>query len=241
MRPVLRGNSPQVPDYDNYRDAFGELAGRIGMFCSYCERRIATQLAVEHIQPKGLAAYTHLQGRWDNFLLGCVNCNSTKGDTDVVLAEVLLPDRDNTAAAYEYTLDGKIAILRRLNVPERRMAERTLTMTGLDKRASTVVDSNGQLVAIDRVTQRMEVWLIAQESKNDLHANPSDELRRQIARTATAHGFFSIWMTVFSDNVAVRKLLIEAFPGTAADCFDAKSTDIISPRPLNGLANGSKI
>src|SRR5271157_6059904 len=102
MRPVLRGNSPQAADYDNYRDAFGELAGRIGMFCSYCERRIATQLAVEHIQPKGLPAYAHLQG--------CVNCNSTKKDKDVVLAEVLLPDRDNTAAAYEYTMDGHITV-----------------------------------------------------------------------------------------------------------------------------------
>lgn len=73
MRPVVRGASPQAGDFKNYRDAFAELAGRIGMFCSYCERRIATQLAVEHIQPKAL--YEHLQGRWDNFLLGCVNCN----------------------------------------------------------------------------------------------------------------------------------------------------------------------
>ena len=241
MRPVLRGNSPQAADYDNYRDAFGELTGRIGMFCSYCERRIPTQLAVEHIQPKGLPAYAHLQGRWENFLLGCVNCNSTKKDQDVVLANVLLPDRDNTAAAYEYTMDGKITIPGRLTVAQRTMAERTLALTGLDRRASAVVDSNGQLVAIDRVAQRMEIWLIAQESKNDLQANPNDAFRRQIARTATGHGFFSIWMTVFSDDVAVRKLLIAEFRGTATDCFDANSTALVSPRPPNGLANGSKI
>lgn len=49
MRPVLRGDSPQAMDFANYRDAFGELASRIDMFCSYCERRIVTQLAVEHI------------------------------------------------------------------------------------------------------------------------------------------------------------------------------------------------
>ena len=143
------------------------------MFCSYCERRIPTQLAVEHIQPKGLPAYAHLQGRWENFLLGCVNCNSTKGDKDVVLADVLLPDRDNTAAAYEYTMDGKITIPGRLTAAQRTMAERTLALTGLDRRASAAVDSNGQLVAIDRWRQRMEIWLIAQESKNDLQANPS--------------------------------------------------------------------
>jgi uncharacterized protein (TIGR02646 family) len=241
MRPVLRGNSPRAADYDNYRGAFGELAGRIGMFCSYCERRIPTNLAVEHIQPKNLAAYRHLQGRWDNFLLSCVNCNSTKGDKDVVLADFLLPDRDNTAAAYEYTMDGEITIPGRLTDPEQTMAKRTLTLTGLDKRASTVVDSNGQLIAIDRVAQRMEIWLIAQESKHDLHLNPSDGFRRQIARTATGHGFFSIWMTVFSDDVAVRKLLIQEFLGTATDCFDPNSTAVVSPRPSNGLADGSKI
>lgn len=241
MRPILRGNSPRAADYDNYRDAFAELTGRIGMFCSYCERRIATQLAVEHIQPKSLPAYAHLQGRWENFLLGCVNCNSTKGDKDVVLAKVLLPDRDNTAAAYEYTMDGKIMVSSGMPVAERSMAERTLALTGLDKRASAVVDSNGQLVAIDRVAQRMEIWLIAQESKNDLQANPSDGFRRQIARTAIGHGFFSIWMTVFADDSAVRRLLIAEFRGTATDCFDANSTGLVSPRPPNGLANGSKI
>src|SRR5579863_9385903 len=106
MRPVVRGDSPQANDYEDYRDAFPDLAARIGRFCSYCERRIATSLAVEHIQPKGVPAYQHLEGRWDNFLMGCVNCNSTKGDEDVILSEVLLPDRDNTAAAYVYTMDA---------------------------------------------------------------------------------------------------------------------------------------
>jgi len=121
------------------------------------------------------------------------------------------------------------------------MAQRTLALVGLDKRASAVVDSNGQLVAIDRVAQRMEIWLIARESKNDLQANPSDGFRRQIARTATGHGFFSIWMTVFSDDIAVRKLLIEEFRGTASDCFNPNSTAHVNPRPANGLAHGSKL
>jgi uncharacterized protein (TIGR02646 family) len=241
MRPVFRGDSPQAADYDNHRDAFGELTGRIGMFCSYCERRIATQLAVEHIQPKGLPAYEHLYGRWENYLLGCVNCNSTKKDKNVVLANVLLPDRDNTAAAYEYTMDGEITIPARLTAIQRTMAEGTLALTGLDKGATRVIDSNGRLVAIDRVNQRKEIWLIAQESKTDLQANQSDGFRRQIARTATGHGFFSIWMAVFSDDVAVRKFLIAEFLGTATDCFDANSTALVSPRPPNGLANGNKI
>lgn len=241
MRPVLRGNSPQAGDFANYRDAFGELVSRIGMFCSYCERRIATQLAVEHIQPKGLPAYAHLQGRWDNFLLGCVNCNSTKGDKDVVLADFLLPDRDNTAAAYVYTMDGQITVPGQMTEGQQAMAKRTLALTGLDKRASAVLDSNGQLIAIDRVAQRMEIWLIAQDSKDDLQTNPNDAFRRQIARTATGHGFFSIWMAVFQDEPEVRKFLIQAFAGTAADCFDPISTAFLSPRPPNHLVHGGKI
>ncbi|MBS0206748.1 MAG: HNH endonuclease [Planctomycetes bacterium] len=242
MRPVLRGDRPQTGDFANYRDAFGELVSRIGMFCSYCERRVATQLAVEHIQPKdGPYGHPDMERRWENFLLGCVNCNSTKGAKDVVLANLLLPDRDNTGAAYEYTMDGKIKLATGLTASQSTLAMNTLKLVGLDKPLNHVLDSNGQLVAIDRMSQRMEVWLIARASKDDLQANPNDAFRRQIARAATGHGFFSIWMTVFQDDSAVRKLLIKEFKGTAVDCFDPNTTHTISPRPANGLADGSKL
>ncbi|MDB5310310.1 MAG: endonuclease [Gemmataceae bacterium] len=241
MRPVFRDASPLAGDYEEYRDSFPDLVGRIGAYCSYCERRIATNLAVEHIQPKSLPAYTHLKGRWDNFLLGCVNCNSTKKDKDVVLDKVLLPDRDNTAAVFDYTMDGTISV--RVGLPDatRAMAAAVLALVGLDRRASAVIDNNGRLVAIDRVAQRMEAWLTAQSSRDDLLANPTEAFRRQVARTARECGFFSIWMAAFADDIAVRRLLIAEFGGTAADCFDPATSFPISPRPLNGLANGGKV
>lgn len=241
MRPVLRGASPQTADFDEYHDAFAELSSRIGMFCSYCERRIPTNLAVEHIQPKKLPAYEHLKGRWENFLLGCVNCNSTKGKKDVILNKVLLPDRDDTAAAYAYTMDGKVTVRTGLTQSQQEMAIRTLELTGLDKPISEVIDSNGRLVAIDRVAQRMEIWLTARYSKDDLRSNPTVAFRRQIVKTAIASGCFSIWMTVFEDDIDVRKLLIQGFAGTASDCFDPNTTKIISPRGGNGLPYGGKI
>jgi uncharacterized protein (TIGR02646 family) len=241
MRPVFRDVSPRAQDYDDFRDAFNDLVSRIGMFCSYCERRIPTQLAVEHIQPKALPAYSHLEGRWENFLLACVNCNSTKSKKDVVLKHLLLPDRDNTAAAFSYTMDGDIRVRDGLTNAQRAMAKKTLSLTGLDKRASSAIDSNGNLVAIDRVAQRMEIWMIAEVSKNDLQSNQTDEFRRQIARTATGHGFFSIWMAVFENDPAVRKQLIREFKGTAADCFDSNTTSFVSPRPANGLLDAGKI
>jgi len=238
---VFRGPSPLSKDYANHRDAFPDLASRLGPFCSYCERRIATVLAVEHIQPRSRPAYAHLFGCWDNFLLGCVNCNSTKKAKDVVLADVLLPDRDNTAAAYEYTLDGKVAIKAGLTPPQVQLAKNTLALTGLDKHGGNVKDSNEKLVATDRQSQRMEVWLTALSSKNDLHSQPTDAFRRQIVETAFGRGFFSIWMKVFVDDIAIRKFLIEKFSGTAGDCFDPDTTATVTPRPANGLSGGGKM
>lgn len=249
MRPINRRASPQNRDFDDYRDAFPELQSRLGPYCSYCERRVATQLAVEHIQPKGLPQYARLIGKWDNFLLACVNCNGTKSDRNVNLAEIFLPDRDNTGAAFIYTMDGRISPSPRLNAEQRQMAMDTLALTGLDKGPNQALDENGKIVAIDRINQRMEVWLIARESKEDLLASPTAPMRRQILRAAQGHGFFSIWMEVFGDDVAMRRLFIEGFmrngefsgfPGTAADCYDA-NTNPITPRPYNGLADGGKI
>lgn len=238
MRPVERGNSPKAGDFADYRDAFPELVSRLGPYCSYCERRVPTLLAVEHIQPKGL--YPSLEGRWDNFLLGCVNCNSTKGHQDVKLNAVLLPDRDNTAAAFAYKPDGRIVLAHGLPAAVRPMAERVLSLTGLDKPISRATDANGRLVAVDRVGQRMEVWAIAEESKSDLAANPHKAMRRQIVRTAVAQGAFSIWMTVFADDPTMRRMLIEGFPGTARSCFDAVAR-VVSPCPGNGLQHSGKI
>jgi uncharacterized protein (TIGR02646 family) len=211
------------------------------MYCSYCERRMPTNLAVEHIQPKGLSHYKALEGRWDNFLLGCVNCNSTKGDQDVVLADYLIPDRDNTAAVYEYALDGKIEISTSVSGAVAAMAKRTLAVTGLDKRASEVLDANGQLVAIDRFNQRMEVRRIAEISRSDLAAHRAPQTMNIVANSALGHGHFSIWMDVFEDDHEMRHLLIERFKGTARDCFDSVTSKPVSPRPHTGLADGSKV
>src|SRR5262245_42023705 len=106
MRPVRRGSSPLKHDFEDYTDAKPYLVGRLGPYCSYCERRVATMLAVEHIQPKDNPAYRTLIGRWDNFLLACVNCNSAKKVKDVMLDRIFLPDRDNTFAALAYSADG---------------------------------------------------------------------------------------------------------------------------------------
>lgn len=238
MRPIERGESPIPNDFADYRDAFPFLVGRIGPFCSYCERRIPANLAVEHILPKSL--HPTLAGRWDNFLLGCVNCNSTKKDQDVVFAEIFLPDRDNTAAAFDYLADGEVKPAAHLSGALLEIAERTLALTGLDRKAVDALDENSKVVAIDRKNQRKEAWGLALSSKADFLDGDSPALRRQIVQAAVATGFFSIWMTVFSDSPEMRGLLLDGFKGTVKDCFDATG-DPISPRPANGLEGAGKI
>jgi uncharacterized protein (TIGR02646 family) len=244
MRPVQRGVSPQATDFANYEDAKPFLVSRLGRYCSYCERRVATNLAVEHIQPKGLKAYEALAGRWDNFLLGCVNCNSTKKDKDVVLSEVLLPDRDNTAVAYDYLPDGRIDIAAAVSTACRPKAERLLTLVGLDKPVSVALDENGKQVALDRVSQRMDLWGIALEATQDVDANPgNDAVRKGAVRTAVAEGFFSIWMLVFATDADMRRRLIDAFPGAkGSGCFDPVTGLPIQPAPNpDGLPHGGKL
>lgn len=241
MRPVVRGDSPIQDDFDDYADAFPFLAARLGFYCSYCERRVVTNLAVEHIQPKKLPQYAHLVGRWDNFLLGCVNCNSTKSNKDVILEETLLPDRDNTGFAYRYLEDGTITLNDALSDEQAEFAEHLLNLVGLDKPLNEVEDENGRLVAIDRVAQRMEARLIAEESLVELESAPSENMRRQVVRTALAQGYFSIWMTVFSADSEMKSRFITNFPGTAIDCYELPIVVSVSPRPGSGLVGADKV
>lgn len=98
-------------------------------------------------------------------------------------------------------------------------------------------------LALDRMSQRMEVWLAAEESKSDLQNNPDNVLLRDyVVKLAKKTGFFSVWMAVFDDDNDMKSRLIDAFPGTrSSGCFDANGLSI-SPAPNpDGLASGSKI
>jgi hypothetical protein len=237
MRPVLRGPSPQTMDFNDYDKASTPLKGILGQYCSYCERHIPTNLAVEHIQPKGFTRsdgtipYKHLEGRWTNFLLACVNCNSTKGDTDIDITVLVLPDRDNTFAAFVYTADGRISPA--IGAPPGAAA--MIQLTGIDKRVRTTRDKNGKVIAEDRSSQRMERWGIAVRQKTLWDRHPTLALQEVILRDALDSGFFSIWMKAFESDPVMRQCFIDAFPGTAYDCFNSITTAPISPRPTDGL------
>ena len=242
MRPVRRNNSPITGEFAKYEDAKPELVSRLGLFCSYCERRISTSLAVEHIESKNKVPT--LERVWSNFLLACVNCNSCKGNKTVIFNDLIFPDRDNTFHSYIYLDDGTITVNPILSTQQRKQAQDTLKLVGLDKPMQTYSDSNDEVVALDRSGQRMEAIATAQQSLSLLETAPEVEaLKQSIVISAKEAGFFSIWMKVFNAHPQMKILFIKAFKGTeGSGCFNMQTSDSITPAPnLDNLLDGGKV
>jgi uncharacterized protein (TIGR02646 family) len=234
MRPIDRGPAPK--DYDDYREAKQDLANRLGCYCCFCERRIATCLAVEHLAPQ--SKYPDLVNQWHNFLLACVNCNSVKSIRDWPFDQVLLPDRDNTFAAFSYSETGWINVAPTLAPEQAQMAQATLEWVGLNRHAAPDWDEAQLFSALERLSQRVQVWAQARDARVDFERGRVSPGR--IASEAASAGFFSIWMAVFAGVAEVRQAIIAIFPNTARDCFDSE-TDPISPRPANTLPHSGKV
>jgi uncharacterized protein (TIGR02646 family) len=211
MRPVERGTTSQV--FSEYQQARGLLIKRMGEYCSYCEMRLGASLAVEHVQPKDLNPALALV--WENFLLGCTNCNSTKGSKKIALADYFWADQDNTARAFEYALGGFVRVSPKLSATEQAKAERTMQLVGLEKRPPINAEA-----ADRRWSNRREAWDVAERSYKRLKAFNAPAMREEIIENAVGRGFWSVWMTVFADDPDMLERLIQAFPGTAA-CFDS--------------------
>lgn len=250
MRPVSRGSSPQGVTFNNYRDSFDYLLDRMGIgeyktikiaqYCSYCERVISTNLAVEHIEPKdGAFGKPNLKNTWSNFLLACVNCNSHKSSKQVLFQNLYLPDRDNTFAAFEYNINGEVKPSNDLDIDQKRIAQNTINLVGLNEPIETDVDG----VAKDRRTQRLNAISLALDSLEDLKLDPQNQaVKNLIVKGMLANGYFSIWMKVFDGYPEIRNMFIDSIRGTRkSGCFD-QNGQIIKPHPnLDNLADGGKL
>jgi hypothetical protein len=221
MRPLVRGPRPKNDEgkdivFKEYAQARGSLIERIGERCSYCEMHLDSSLAVEHVKPKKPPGAPHVMTDreldWTNFLLACTNCNSTKGDTDVVLEDYIWPDRDNSFLALNYSEGGLVGPN---EGPDSVRALNTIKLVGLDKTPDTAEASDR------RWENRREAWDIARDSLLDLYKNDSPEFRRQIIRTVKIGAYWSVWMTVFKDHPEMLREIIGAIPGTDGACFDA--------------------
>lgn len=116
----------------------------------------------------------------------------------------------NTFTAFLYKPDGRIAPAQKLSNRQRRQAHACLALTGLDRKPANTLDANGQMIALDRGSQRMETWAIAAEARKDIAADPNNHpVKTQVIQLARAQGHFSIWMAVFDGDAELRNRLID--------------------------------
>jgi len=224
MRPVTR--PPNSKKYAKYGDALPDLEKCFDKYCSYCERRLPISLEVEHVVPKSSAK--RLAKKWDNFLLGCKNCNTVKGKKKTSREKFLWPDVDNTLKAFEYTSGGLVKIAKNLPPDVSPKAEKLISLVGLDRHPGQ--PANKRLPKRDsRYSDREAVWKMAERHRDILLKDNIESVRTLILDAALGHGFFSVWMTVFQHDADMRRRFIAAFKGTAKDCFGALGEPVLRP------------
>lgn len=213
MRPVKK-SLPPYTTINCYQEARSYLIDNIGEYCSYCERKIQANLAVEHVKPKTL--YSHLELDWNNLILACTNCNSTKGHTDVNLDDYYWPHLDNTLIPFIYTKSGRIKVNNTLTVDKKDKAENLIKLVGLNKKPK----KQDKTVSNRLWNNRLEVWSIAEGTRKSFDAldDISKNLFREIiVNLAFSSGFFSIWVAFFRDDEQIVTQIIAKYKGTAID------------------------
>lgn len=211
MRPVDKGSHPEKNgkqvEFNSYQDAAPYLKERLGRFCSYCERKIPTNLVVEHVMPKSLAP--ELKKNWDNFLLAYTNCNSSKGKKEVQVDDPLWPDRDDTFSVFIYEPSGAIHLADGLDPLQHKKAAALLELVGLDKSPEATSDADY------RHKDRLEQWGKAKIAFDLLsRVQPSmQQTIRKYTITQLNEGY-SIWATVFRSDPVILDALAKKFPAT---------------------------
>lgn len=228
MRPIKKRiwfdeNQIEIDkQYSPYGTAKDDLIDNIGRYCSFCEVVVhpKSSLEVEHVQPKNLPKYSNLKESWSNFLLACKNCNTTKGNKDVLLTTIHLPHKNNTFLSIKIKEGGMIEINDSISDIEKNKAREILRLVGIDRRPGHPNYSSKD----DRWQNRYETWNLAQKYLKKYQSQLIDI--DSIADLAINKGFFTVWMTVFEQHGNVRQALINSFNGTADDCFDNRTLPI---------------
>lgn len=226
MRPVIRGNCPVDEDgneivFSKYSRARRYLINSIGEYCSYCERKIEVNLAVEHVIPKD--SRPELTLVWSNFLLGCTNCNSTKGDKPIVLTQYFWPDTDNTFNVFAYDNSGIVKVSKNLKKAiDIEKAKNMIELVGLDSRAEVVGSSAWEEASDRRFEHRLQAFFDSKELAvlyKKSGPNVRVILKINIKIIVLSQGFWSIWMEAFKEFPEVQRMIIDAYPGTNPNYF----------------------
>jgi len=213
MRSVNKGPAPLDDNdlpvvFEAYQDAARHLKERLGRYCSYCERTIPVGLAVEHKRPK--EHHPLLERAWENFLLACANCNSSKGHSNPAIDSVVWPDEHDPFNLIAYMPNGAVRPRAGLAPGLEAKVRATLARLGISKAPE-------EMSALDhRLFDRLEIWRRAAQSREDLANSDLPALRRAIVETAKASGGYSIWQAAFELDAAMRDALSRSFVGTRA-------------------------
>lgn len=234
MRPIEKGESP-YGSISVYQDAFPYLERRLGNYCSFCEMRVNNALAVEHKESKNSGGDLT---EWKNLLLSCTYCNSRKGEKIKKggTGRWLWPDEHNTFLAFSYknavpTVNEEY--LRAVGEDVLQRGKALFDDLALDYRPNGKEGDAGKNRKDKRWERRFETWNVAENAKlvweKVKNTVFQEEQLENIENLARGYGFFSIWMMVFEEDSKVRKKLIQAFAGTAEDCFDEQSVPVRRP------------
>lgn len=223
MRPVTKwvvGTNNVNSVYNSHGEAKLKLLDNFGnepfYFCNYCDRSIPmVNMEVEHIQC--VHHYPEHEFEWSNFLLACKNCNLAKGDTNFAIANVLLPQFQNTWNCFVINNDGTVnADVTNANAYSR--AHRTVEMLGLNRGAN----HPGRQPQDDRYNARRHVLFIAHRALRHYEKGMPDYADTIIFQ-AISTGFWYVWMKVFENHQEIQNALIVAFNSTYDACL---STDV---------------
>jgi len=225
MRPVNKGSHPLGVDgipiiFKDYSESRRYLIDKIGEYCSYCESRILTGLAVEHVQPK--SSNPGLELKWDNFLLACTNCNSIKGAKNIELNDYVWPDADNTYELFSYDNSGIVKVKVSLDNDLKEKVEASIKLTGLDRLPPKGGSITWRKASDRRFEHRVQAWVTSHEHMST-YSIADVETRKMIIpfvkSIVLGEGFWSIWMTAFQEFPEVQQALIDSFSGTKAEYF----------------------
>ena len=202
-------------NYPDYGDAKFPLASNIGQYCSYCEgdEKIHS-LEVEHMAAKSKGGSPTA---WNNFLLCCKICNTTKG-VGVINDDYHWPHLNNTFYSFIYDETGRVKVNDSIPALSQVRAQNLLNLAKLQRYPGT---DNLPTSKDFRWRHRFEAWNLATIYKEDFLSG--SKTVDDIICVAKLKGQWSIWFTVFKGIDSVRARLISDFPGTCASCFDANN------------------
>jgi HNH endonuclease len=213
MRPIKKGawpkdNNGNNLDFSDYTKAKPFLIERTGLYCHLCERNVQrSDLTIEHIQ--GQTLHPGKKGDWDNFLLSCRSCNSTKKEDVSSINNYFWPHIHYTLAIFESDLETGLVSYNMECITKDdyvNKAKGLIRIYGLDK------THNSDGTSHDSYIERLKAITIIKFKLERIKKRGNqleEEDISEICMDAIRYGFFSVWLKVFENCPEVFSVLIK--------------------------------